>query len=94
MAENKTAEVTTSSGFSCVLDLIRLDNMELFEEIAKFQKSSNIVSLSNALGMILGEEVKKVLYEHLRTEDGRVPIEDLGRELTEILKAANQGKNS
>lgn len=94
MAENKTAEVTTSSGFSCELDLNRLDNMELFEEIATFQKSSNIVALSNALGMILGEEVKKNLYDHLRTEDGRVPIEDLGRELTEILKAANQGKNS
>ena len=94
MVENKTAEVTTSSGFSCVLDLNRLDNMELFEEIAEFQKSSNIVALSNALGMILGEEVKKNLYDHLRTEDKRVPIEDLGRELTEILKAANQGKNS
>lgn len=94
MAESKTADITTSSGFSCKLDLMRLDNMELFEEIAEFQKSSNVVALSRALAMVLGDEAKKVLYEHLRTEDGRVPIEDLGRELTEILKGVNAGKNS
>lgn len=92
MATKKKADIITSSGFKCNLDANRLNNMELFDELASFQ-DGDARALSRVLTMLLGDEKKK-LYDHLRTEDGRVPIEDLARELTEIMKGVNEGKNS
>jgi hypothetical protein len=36
---------------------------------------------------------KKRLYDHVRTETGRVPTQDVTREVTEIIEAVN-GKKS
>ena len=47
------------------------------------------------LNMVLGEEQKKRLYDHLRTEDGRVPTQAIGDAMEEIFAAAgDQSKNS
>lgn len=44
---------------------------------------------------LIGKEGKERLYDHLRTEDGRVPIEAFGRELGDIIRAIGETeKNS
>ena len=43
--------------------------------------------------MLLGADGYRALYDHLRTEDGRVPISDVIRELDDIFKAQPGGKN-
>ena len=95
MATKKKADIITSSGFSCSMDISRLDNMELIDALTVFEegKSGSAKALSKALTLILGDD-KQRLYDHLRTEDGRVPLVDLARELNEIINGAKDGKNS
>ena len=44
--------------------------------------------------MLLGEEQKKRLYDHLRSEDGRVPIEATTNAIQEIFNSPGDLKNS
>ena len=79
------------NGFAFQLDENVLDNMELVEAIAEAEE--NPVGLVNVVRMILGDDQKKRLYEHLRTEDGRVPVGAVNDSITEILNSTHQGKN-
>jgi hypothetical protein len=42
---------------------------------------------------MLGKDQKKKLYDHVRTDDGRVPVEKLSTEIQEIFEASNATKN-
>lgn len=84
-------EGKTSTGFAFCVDEKQLDNMELVDAIAEVEE--NPVAVSKVIRMILGNQ-KKALYDHLRTEDGRVPIQALTNALVEILTAGGkQAKN-
>ena len=86
-------EGITSTGFAFAVEEKRLDNMELVDAIAKVDKDPTAVS--RVLDLMLGEEQKHCLYDHLRTEDGRVPIGAMTDALTEIFAAGGkQAKNS
>lgn len=82
----------TASGFAFELKENVLDNMELLELMVEVQ-SGNPAALIPSLKMILGDDQRKALYDHLRTEDGRVPIAAVASAFAEIVKAAKQGKN-
>lgn len=87
MVEGKTA-----SGFAFALDEKVLDNMELVDALAESQDDPT--SISRACLLLLGKKLRGQLYDHLRTPDGRVPLEDVSREIVEIFKAfGKQGKN-
>lgn len=83
----------TVSGFEFSLNENVLDNMELLELMVEVQ-NGNPAALIPSLTMILGNDQRKDLYDHLRTEDGRVPVAAAAAAFAEIVKAAkNKGKN-
>ena len=83
--------VTTKSGFSCELDERRLNDMELFEALTALDGGDMSV-LPAVVNKIMGES-KKALYEHVRANDGIVPIDKVAAELRDALLALG-GKNS
>ena len=50
------------------------------------------LALPRVMDMVFTEEDKQRLYDHVRTDDGRVPIEKTTSELCEVLRALE--KNS
>ena len=77
-------EITTKSGFSVSVDTDKLDNMELVEALAELNE--NDIAMPKVATMVLGNEDKYRLYDHLRTEKGNVPTEAFTNEFTEILE--------
>lgn len=81
--------MTTKSGFEFGFDPKRLDNMELLELIDKLEKpeaGSDFRILTRLVDLMLGDGVKEKLYDHVRTEDGRVPVTAFAAEVTEIFQ--------
>ena len=80
MANNKRK---TSTGFVYSIDKNMLNNFELLDYFAEVDE--NPLLLPKLLKMLLGEEGKKALYDHVRLEDGTVPADAITNELLEIL---------
>ena len=86
-------KVITKSGFECLLDKKQMDDMELVDKIAEAD-AGNPLAVSAVIEKVLGKEQKAKLYNHLRNEDGRVPIEKVGEEIVEIITSlGSEGKN-
>lgn len=77
----------TKSGFAFELEEFTLDNFELVEELAKAD-AGDIGAFVKGINMLLGEEQKKRLYDHLRTDNGNVPIEAFQAAIFEIMEKA------
>lgn len=82
----------TKSGFEFSVDPARMNDMEYIELIAEAQ--TNILVIPRILVKLLGEEQKNALYDHVRTDDGRVPLEAIDVEFNEIMNANEELKNS
>lgn len=78
----------TKSGFEFQIDEKVADNVEILEAIAEVEE--NEYKLPKLITMVLGEEQKKRLYDHLRTKKGNVPIKKTYEEFTEILELSGQ----
>lgn len=78
-------EITTKSGFKTSLDPKVLDNMELVDALS--QANDDGISIVKVANMLLGTDDKRRLYDHLRTDDGRVPMEPFMAEIEEILNS-------
>lgn len=83
----------TKSGFTIEIEETSLDNQEMLDAFAKAGKGDPF-ALSEIIPMLLGEEGKKRLYEHLRTPEGRVPASAVESEIVELMNSINDGKNS
>lgn len=84
---------TTKSGFEAELNDDALNDMELLDDLAAMQ-SNNILSMPRVVHRLLGADGTKKLYDHLRTEDGRVPVDAVGNAIGELLASFAAGKNS
>lgn len=83
----------TKSGFKFHVEESTLDNMELLDALEELS-DDNALAVSRVVKLVLGDEQKKLMYNHLRTPDGRVPIAALQEELEEIFEAfGTKGKN-
>lgn len=83
----------TSGGFAFELEEKVLDNMELLDAIAESEKDPT--AMSRVCLLLLGKDVRARLYDHLREEDGRVPVEAVSVAVIEIFAACgDKGKNS
>ena len=82
----------TSTGFEFDIEDERLDDMELVDIMAEIDE--NPLLMPKLCKMLLGEEQKKRLYDHLRSEDGRVPIEATTNAIQEIYNSPGDLKNS
>ena len=81
----------TSSGFEYEIDEKNADNMELVDAVSDVTEGDKL-AVSRVCRLILGVDQRKRLYEHLRTEDGRVPVEAVTREIFEIFNGTDSGK--
>ena len=81
----------TASGFEFKLEEHVLNNMELLDAIV--EADENLALIPKIVNMVLGKEDKKRLYDHLRTENGNVPIMAVAAEIAEIFNCNPQGKN-
>ncbi len=79
------------SGFEYRIEESALDNMELLDLIVEVDE--NTLAISKVIKMLLGDEQRNKLYDHLRTEKGNVPVMAVSEAVVEILKSSNQGKN-
>lgn len=93
---------TTSTGFVYEFDEIRLDDMRFVDKLALLvdpdaHPFKRVVCCSELLTMLLGEEQKAALYEHIgKAYGGRVPKADVEAALDEIMGATGKDaeKNS
>ena len=81
----------TRSGFSFEIAKTRFDNFELLEILGELDE--NPLLLPKVTKMILGDEEKKRLYDHVRRDDGTVPTEAIGDELADIFDSVREVKN-
>lgn len=83
----------TASGFEFSLKESTLDDMELLDALASVA-GDDFTALPMICEKILGDQ-KKRLYDHVRSEEGNVPIQAVSDELIAIINAAGKaGKNS
>lgn len=86
-------EITLNSGLKLELDEKVMDNMELVDTLAE-AADEDPMAVSRMVKLILGTEGRKTLYDHLRTEEGRVPVAAVSDALKEIFEAfGEKGKN-
>ena len=83
---------TTSSGFSYDLPDDVMNDMELFEDLRAMDRGDPTAMVS-VVQRFLGDQ-KQALYDHLRTESGRVPIDRVTAEILEIFGQIKNGPKS
>ena len=83
----------TESGFSIELEESTLDNMEVLDALSDLDEG-NPLAMSRLVVKLLGKDGKKRLYDHLRTEDDRVPASAVESAIMELFQSINDGKNS
>lgn len=89
---------TTVTGLEFEVDENRLNDMEVIDTLADLSeaedgKNVDMSKLSKLIRMVLSPEMKKKLYDHVRTPDGRVPIDKVSEEFFAILKFDGDTKN-
>lgn len=76
------------SGFEYeVTEEIR-DNMELLDAIVEAE--DNPLAISRVVKLLLGEDQRRRLYDHLRTDKGNVPILAVSNSVAEIFRGSGQ----
>lgn len=84
----------TASGFEFTLDEQAMDDMNLIDALAGASENDPL-QFSRVIRLLLGEEQRKRLYNTLKNEAGRVPVERVSEAVSEIFAAAGAaGKNS
>lgn len=85
----------TTTGFEFVTNEAVFNDMEVVDAIADMQtgdESAVMVATSVLITKLLGAEQKKALYNHLRNDEGRVPIEAVSNAIVEIMTSCKNGK--
>lgn len=90
--KEEVLEGKTESGFEYKIPEENLNNYELVEVLGEMEK--NPLLLSKTVTLLLGEEQREELKEHLRTESGTIPTDLMANEIMEIFNNQKQTKNS
>lgn len=83
---------TTKSGFVYSVPEDVVNDMELFEALCDLD-DGDATAVVPVVRRVLGNQ-KKALYDHLRTDAGRVPVDKVAEEIADILSAVKDGKKS
>lgn len=78
-------KIELENGFTCKIDEAVKDDMELLEALAAADE--NALKMGAVVSMVLGEDQKKALYEHLRGDNGRVKATDVTATVAAIFDA-------
>ncbi len=82
----------TSSGFEFELEDEVLDDYDLLESLQKADEG-DAGSMLRVVDILLGEEQKRKLKDHVRSDKGRVSAKALFAVVEEIFQACKEGKN-
>ena len=81
-----------SCGVEIEVDMSVMNDMELVDALAEDENDPMV--LSKICKLLFGEK-RKEIYDAVRDEKGRVPIEKVGATIMEVFKAMGEkGKNS
>lgn len=84
----------TKSGFAFSVDENAMNDMELVDVLAD-KEIDDAFRMSYILKRLLPADQRKKLYDHVRTDNGRVPVDAVVAEIEDIFAAmGDQGKNS
>ena len=83
----------SKTGFKFKIEEEVLDDYELLETLVDADNGNNM-ALFSVIDMVLGDEQKKALKEHLREIHGRVPASAMIAEIMDIIEKSGSGKNS
>ena len=83
-------KVKTATGFECEINKDTMNDMEVLDLVVRIDEG-DALAYSPFLTKLLGKD-KARLYDHVREEDGRVPIEKVAAEVGEILEQAGEKK--
>ena len=86
-----TTHIVTATGFECDIDEEALDDMELLEDVIALD-SGNVLVMPRVLSKMLSPEDKARLYDHIRTDSGRVPTKAFAAELGSIFDSLKNKK--
>ena len=64
------------------------DNMELLDAIVEAEE--NPLAVSKVVKLLMGENQRRKLYDHLRTDKGNVPILAVSNAVAEIFRGSGQ----
>lgn len=79
----------TASGFEFNIEKERFNDMRIIDAFVALEHNPEDMKALVAMSdLVLGTEGKEQLYAHLALPDGRVPADAFGRELGEIMRAA------
>ena len=84
-------KVTTKTGFECEINPDVMDDMEVLDLVVRIEKA-DVLAYPPFLDKIFERDTKTRLYDHIRTEDGRVPISAIGQEVSDILECMGEKK--
>jgi hypothetical protein len=76
----------TKSGFAYSLDPGAFTDAEFLEDFVAVRDGDELCFFQ-LIEKMLGKAQKKALYEHLRDENGKVPVSALTAEFTEMIEA-------
>lgn len=82
---SKKIKGKTQSGFAYEIEEARLNNYELLEAVGELE--DNPMVISKMVIMLLGKEQTNRLKDHLRDEEGLVPVDKMTEEITEIFQS-------
>lgn len=82
----------TESGFDFEIDEEILDDYDFLELLCKIDEGETSLTIK-MVDMLLGEEQKEKLKNHVRNTSGRVSAKRLLAEVMEIFNATKEGKN-
>lgn len=88
----ETIKGKTVTGFTYEVAKENLDNYELLEALGEIEE--NPLVISKVINLLLGEEQKEKLKEHVRSENGIVSSEKMGEEIKGIFESVDKAKNS
>ena len=85
-------KIKLENGFECTINTDVLDDMEFVDLLADTEDDP--LKIGRVALMLLGKEQKKNLYDHLHTEDGRVPVTSMNDAIEKIFNAlGDEAKN-
>ena len=82
---------TLISGFEFEVADDVCDNMELLDAVV--DADENPLAVSKIVKLLLGEDQRRALYDHLRDESGRVPVLAVSNAVAEIFQSTTKTKN-
>ena len=82
----------TKSGLAYCIPEKRIQNMELLDALTELE--TNGAALPKVVNLLLDADAKQKLYDHVRDEDGTVPVKAVSTEIYDIFENGRQAKNS